>query len=160
MPTSAKSKLKNIYPVREHITTGHRSVSVGYNVLRKFSNGVFWTIFTFVLLLPVSSVFAQDTVGTIPAPPCKSGELCNPIKANSIGEFLTATTKAFITIAFPIVVLMIIYSGFLFVAAQGNEEKLKTAKRTIVWTIIGGLIVLAATVLVNVISGTVTQITT
>ena len=126
--------------------------------MKKNLKNIFWTIFAFVLFLPVSTIFAQDTIGTIPVPPCKSGELCNPIKANSISEFLTDALNAFTTIAFPIVVLMIIYSGFLFVAAQGNEEKLKTAKRTIMWTIVGALIVLGATVLVNAIGGTVDKI--
>lgn len=116
---------------------------------------IFWTVFAFVLLLPMNVVFAKIGIG---GTGCSPGELCNPLAFNSIKEFLTAATKAFTTIAFPIVVLMVIYSGFLFVAAQGNEEKLKTAKRTIMWTIIGALIVLSATVLVNVIGGTVDKI--
>lgn len=125
------------------------------NAKLKLQN-IFWTIFAFGLLLPVNDVFASIH----PAGCDEYSELCNPLKFNSIKGFLIAATDAFIKIAFPIVVLMIIYSGFLFVAAQGNEEKLKKAKSAIMWTIIGGLIVLSATVLVNVIEGTVTQITT
>jgi hypothetical protein len=124
-----------------------------FNML-KFKN-IFWTIFAFVLFLPVNIGFAGDIITKRPA---SKNELINPLAFDSIKEFLIAATDAFIKIAFPIVVLMIIYSGFLFVAAQGNEEKLKTAKRTIMWTIIGALIVLSATVLVNVIGGTVDKI--
>lgn len=112
---------------------------------------IFWTIFAFLLLLPVNVGFAAHGPG-------HDAELQNPLKYNTISEFLTASLKAFTTIAFPIVVLMVIYSGFLFVSAQGNEEKLKKAKATIVWTIIGALIVLSASVLVTVISGTVDKI--
>ena len=55
--------------------------------------------------------------------------------------------------------LAIVYSGFLFVTAQGNETKLEKAKKVIVWTLIGGVLVLGAQVVATAIQGTVRELT-
>jgi hypothetical protein len=52
--------------------------------------------------------------------------------------------------------LAIIYVGFLFVMARGNEEKIRGARSALVWTVIGGLILLGAKAIGLVISATVT----
>ena len=86
------------------------------------------------------------------------GSLENPIKYGSMGEFLVALLDVVVQIAFPIIVLAIIYTGFLFVSARGNEAKLEEAKRTFMWTVVGSLVVLGAAVLSNAIQGTVNQL--
>lgn len=40
--------------------------------------------------------------------------------------------------------VMIVWTGFLFVTAGGSEDKLKTAKASLLWTIVGGAIILGA----------------
>jgi hypothetical protein len=47
-----------------------------------------------------------------------------------------------------------VYVGFQFVAAQGNEEKLRTARNALIWTIIGGAVLLGAEVIMRVIQAT------
>lgn len=113
---------------------------------------IFWLILAFTLFLPISTVFSQ---GQFTGP---SGELKNPIKYDTIKDFLTAMLDALIIIAFPFIVLAVVYAGFLFVSARGNEEKLKTAKRVFVWVIVGSLIILGAKVLSEAIKGTVDKI--
>jgi hypothetical protein len=54
--------------------------------------------------------------------------------------------------------LMIVYVGFLFVAAQGNEEKIRSARSALVWTVIGGLILLGAKAIALVIEQTVSTL--
>lgn len=115
---------------------------------------IYYTIFAFLLLLPVSSVFAEGETQL----PCKTGELCNPIKYGSIKDFLTAILDAVVIIAFPFIVLAIIYAGFLFISAHGNEEKLKRAKTIFFWVIIGALVILGASVLSLAIQGTIEDI--
>jgi hypothetical protein len=53
---------------------------------------------------------------------------------------------------------MIVYVGFLFVAAQGNEEKIRSARSALVWTVIGGLILLGAKAIALVIEQTVSTL--
>ncbi len=83
----------------------------------------------------------------------------NPLKFGTFSAFLTELLNIIIIIAVPIVVLAVIYAGFLFVTAQGNEEKLKKAKHAIVWTLIGALLILGAKVVADAIQGTVSEFT-
>jgi hypothetical protein len=85
-------------------------------------------------------------------------EFCNPISYNDMESFLLAIVNAIIYILFPIIVLMIVYTGFLFVKAQGNPAKLSEARTALMWTIIGGLIVLGSYALAIAIKSTIATI--
>lgn len=82
----------------------------------------------------------------------------NPLQFDSLEELLRAILSALILIAFPILVLFMVYSGFLFISAQGNAEKLSKARTVFIWTLIGALIVLGAQALSIAINETVQQI--
>ncbi|OGD66144.1 hypothetical protein A2Z61_01635 [Candidatus Campbellbacteria bacterium RIFCSPLOWO2_02_35_12] len=111
------------------------------------------SLIVFIFFLPFNIILAGDIV-TKRLP--ETQRLQNPLKGiGNIRQFLTALLDAVVFIAFPFIILMVIYSGFLFVSAQGNEEKLKIAKRTIFWTIVGALIILGASMLSYAIEGTV-----
>lgn len=86
------------------------------------------------------------------------GGFLNPIGFDSLRDFLLALLQVIITIAFPIIVLAVVYTGFLFVSARGSEEKLKTAKKALVWTLVGAMIILGAFVIANAIKETVDEI--
>ena len=55
-------------------------------------------------------------------------------------------------------VLAFIYSGFLYVTAQGNETSLKTAHRALLYTSIGTAILLGSWVIAKVIETTINQL--
>ncbi|MBP6908359.1 MAG: hypothetical protein KBB75_00875 [Candidatus Pacebacteria bacterium] len=84
----------------------------------------------------------------------------NPLGDNirDIPTFIQALLKIVILVGIPIVTLAIIYSGFMFVQAQGNVEKLGTAKKNFVYTLIGAALLLGAFVISRAIQGTVDQI--
>jgi heme/copper-type cytochrome/quinol oxidase subunit 2 len=119
--------------------------------MKKMKN-LFFVIVIILLLLPFGILHA-DHGGPHP--------LGNPLEgtANTIPEFIDKILEMVVTIGGPIVVFFIIYSGFLFVVARGNPEKISTAKTTLFWTIIGAVIVLGALVISTAISGTIDQIT-
>ncbi|MGB3922279.1 MAG: pilin [Minisyncoccia bacterium] len=54
-----------------------------------------------------------------------------------------------------IAVLAFIYSGFLYVTAQGNEQKIKDAHRALLYTSIGAAVLLGAWVIANVVCTTI-----
>jgi hypothetical protein len=58
-----------------------------------------------------------------------------------------------------VAVVFIIYSGFLFVTAQGNETKLATAKKAFLYSVIGTAILLGAWVLSEGVAATIKTIT-
>ena len=84
----------------------------------------------------------------------------NPLGDNirDIPTFIQALLKIVVLVGIPIVTLAIIYSGFMFVQAQGNMEKLGDAKRNFVYTLIGAALLLGAFVISQAIQGTVDQI--
>ena len=88
------------------------------------------------------------------SPSDNSEGLQNPIQFNSISEFLEAFLEVVIQVGAPLVVLAIIYSGFLFVRAQGKPEDLQKAKGAFFWTIIGALLILGASVILALLKGT------
>jgi len=83
----------------------------------------------------------------------------NPLNVDSLRELLEILLTIAVYILFPIIVLMIVYTGFLFVQAQGKPDKIQEARRMLMWTIIGGLIVLGAYALSVGIAATVAEIT-
>ncbi|MBP7741358.1 MAG: hypothetical protein KA104_01535 [Candidatus Pacebacteria bacterium] len=85
-----------------------------------------------------------------------SGGLTNPLNnINSLPEFMNAILDAVIQIGTIVLTLAIVYVGFLFVQAQGNEEKIKSARSALLWTVIGGLVLLGAKTVGLVISSTI-----
>ncbi len=86
------------------------------------------------------------------------GGLENPISSNSLSDFLAKFLGILVQVGFPIIVLAIIYTGFLFVKAQGNPEELQTAKRAFLWTVVGAIILLGASAISVLIQGTVNEI--
>lgn len=84
--------------------------------------------------------------------------LKNPLQYNDITSFIAAALKALVVIALPIITLFIVISGFMFVAARGNESKLEKAKENFLYVIIGALLILGAWVLATLIGGTVSQV--
>lgn len=86
-----------------------------------------------------------------------TGGLQNPLANTSdLPTFLTTILKFITTQIGPaIIILMLVYCGFLFVTAQGNAEKVSTARTALLWTVIGAIILLGATVIEGVITSTV-----
>ncbi len=84
--------------------------------------------------------------------------LQNPLQFPDIATAVAGFLRVLVMVALPIISLFIVYSGFLFVKAQGNQEKLGDAKRNLLYVIIGSILILGAWVIATLIGGTVTQI--
>ncbi|MCK5286138.1 MAG: hypothetical protein KAJ58_02855 [Candidatus Pacebacteria bacterium] len=86
-------------------------------------------------------------------------KLENPIGGTStLAGFVTQILGVVKTIATPIAILAIIYSGFLFVKARGNPGELEKAKETLKWTLVGVAVLLAAELLSSVVEGTINSL--
>lgn len=80
------------------------------------------------------------------------------VSIDNVPQALFTLVDAFLLILAPIAVVMIIYSGFLFVTAQGNETKLTVAKRTLLWAVVGLFLILGAKVLSEAIQATICEL--
>jgi hypothetical protein len=141
-----------------------------YSILSNILKYSFVVVFAFMLIMPV--VFAQDGGGT--NTPNGGGAntpdgggmnitttINNPLGTGgpqTIPDFIKAIVNIVLVVGIPIIALAIIYTGFLFVQAQGNSEKLTKAKNALLYTLIGGALLLGAFVIANAIGTTVDNI--
>jgi len=66
------------------------------------------------------------------------------VSQSTIGHIVGQITQVFLALIGIILVVLIIYSGFLWMTSGGNEEKVGRAKKTIMSSAIGVFIVLSA----------------
>lgn len=107
------------------------------------------SILSFSLLLFPLISFAQAG-GSVTVP--------NPIAVGTIPEFLSALFRIVAEIGAVVLAFYIIYTGFLFVSAQGNESALQKAKESLKWVLIGGAIILGAWVLSEAVRETIVNL--
>lgn len=74
--------------------------------------------------------------------PLNSGD-CTP-NGDCLRSFLMSILDFVIQIGGIAVVLMLVYVGYMFVIAQGNETKITDARKALLWTVIGALILLGS----------------
>lgn len=86
-------------------------------------------------------------------------KLENPIKYDTFSKFTAAVIETAVEVMLPFVVLGFIYSGFLFVKAQGKDEALTDAKKAIWWSIVGAFILFGAWGFAQIISTTISTLT-
>lgn len=88
-----------------------------------------------------------------------SYELTSFLNFGSLEELLVGILNIFIVLATPIIVLFIIYAGFLYVTAQGNAQQVQQATRALTYAIIGAVLILGAVAISEVIQATVSSFT-
>lgn len=94
-----------------------------------------------------------------PSPGGGVGSLVSPLKFNSLVEFFNAVLDVIIIIAVPVIVFFIIWAGFMYVTAGGDTSKIQKATTAFTWVVVGGLLILGAKVLVEIIEGTIDSFT-
>lgn len=82
--------------------------------------------------------------------------LDNPLgNTDSINGLIKKILEGVIKIGLPLIAIAIIYSGFLFVTAQGKPGDIEKAKSALLYTLIGAAILLGAWAIAQLISETV-----
>ncbi len=113
--------------------------------------------FTLLLFLLTQGAHAAEMgsgESTVP-----SGGLTNPLNnINSLPGFMNAILDAVVQLGSIVLVFAIVYVGFKFVTAQGNEEEIRSARTALMWVVIGGLVLLGARTVGLVITTTVEQL--
>jgi hypothetical protein len=85
----------------------------------------------------------------------KSVTLKNPLGNKTLMQFIKDILGVVMVFAVPIIVFFIIYAGFNYVMARGDTGKIETAHKALLYAVVGGLIILGAWVIMEVIQGTV-----
>ncbi len=127
-----------------------------YRIISQVLKYSFVIVIFFSFLFNYVGALEPDAVGGITV---QTG-IVNPLGngLNDIPSFITTIINIVLLVGIPIVTLAIIYSGFLFVQASGNSEKLGTAKKALLYSVVGAALLLGAFVLAEAIKGTVDQL--
>lgn len=85
-----------------------------------------------------------------------SVSLISPLKnIDSIEGLLVAILNIIIILMIPIIVFFIILAGFKYVTAQGNASQVEDATRALTYAIIGGVLILGAVAISQIIANVV-----
>jgi hypothetical protein len=91
------------------------------------------------------------------APSVQTIAIENPLKdsISSLPALITAILNIFKILMIPVIVFFIILSGFKYVTAQGNPGQIEEATTSLTYAVIGGVLVLAAVAIAEIIKNTV-----
>lgn len=109
------------------------------DIFKKIRNPFYWLvslIFSGLVFLITNNVFAAgvgETTGV---------ELINPLGTKSIIQIINNVLNYLIYISVPILAIMILVGGFQILTARDNPEKIKSGRTTIMYAVIGFVIVL------------------
>jgi hypothetical protein len=83
----------------------------------------------------------------------------NPLGETSTIPALIAKVLDFVVqLGTMVAIFFVIYAGFLFVTARGKPDEITKAKTTLLWTLIGALVLIGAQVLSEVICNTAVEL--
>lgn len=82
----------------------------------------------------------------------------NPTNVPTLYDFIKEVLTIVVKIGIPVATVFIIWSGFLFLTAQGDEAQLKKAKTSFVWACVGTAVLLGAWLLATAIKSTIDQL--
>ena len=80
-----------------------------------------------------------------------AAELTNPLKVNSIPEFIGNIIKALLGLSGSIALLMFVWGGIQWLISGGKPEMIKKGKDTIIWAFLGLVVIFTAYTLVSVV---------
>ena len=107
--------------------------------------------------MSLSRIFPLTTLLCYPALLFAQTKLVNPAPGAgyTLQDFIYLLLTILQFVAAPVLVVCIIYAGFLMVTAGGDEAQVTKSKTWIFWTLVGAAIIISAKVIAAFISGTV-----
>ena len=109
------------------------------SIHKNFTRNIIFTILVSALVLCADAAFAAT-------PP----NFTNPVASNDFGTALKKIANAVMKIGIPVLTVAIVYTGFRFVMAQGNEKELEDAKKMLFWVVIATAVIMTAPVIANI----------
>jgi fucose 4-O-acetylase-like acetyltransferase len=121
----------------------------------------FLSIFKYLAIIPVLFIVFSLSASSVQAggspPAIDQVTLENPLNnINSIDALLVAILNIVMILMVPVIVFFIIYAGFKYVMAQGNASQVEEATRALTYAVIGGVLILAALAITEIIRNVVT----
>lgn len=139
------------------------------NLKQIFYLTVYFVVIAF-FILPYSVIAAEGTAGQGIEGTAGQGRIMDPITIGNpfkctagsnctlVGLLEAIINKILLPIGGLVAAVMIIYAGFLYVTAGGNETQIKKAHDALLSAVIGAAILLGAWVISNAIAATIRQL--
>ncbi|MAF20854.1 MAG: hypothetical protein CMI55_04225 [Parcubacteria group bacterium] len=109
-------------------------------MLRNKYKNFYWLIILILVCLPMFEV--------------KAASIDNPLDpTDDFATLVSALVTWVVNILTVVVVIMVIWAGFMFVKAGGNEEQLAQAKKNLAWTFVGLVVILIGQGWVAILGG-------
>lgn len=114
------------------------------------------SIFIATALLPLAINAETPTTGAepTPSPTCEAGSICleNPLGNISDPRVIVGLViKVVLGIVGSLAMVIFIYGGLLWMTSSGNSETITKGRNTLLWAVIGLLVVFGSYTLVNFI---------
>jgi hypothetical protein len=77
--------------------------------------------------------------------------MTNPLKTVNVAEVIGRVIRAILAIIGSIFLMMVIYGGFTWMTAAGNDTKVAKGRSILMWAIIGIIVIFLAWMLVAVV---------
>ena len=109
-----------------------------------------------VLLLPAAALAqlsdAKTDLETV------GGAIGTDATSNSLPELIGNIIAVLLSVLGIIFVVLVVYAGFLYLTAAGEDDKVKTAKKLLSQSIIGLIIIVAAYAIANFVIEALTEV--
>lgn len=119
-------------------------------------------VLTFLALIvaPVAVSVTYGQGASTQSDICPPGRFClpNPLKFNNIWDLLQGMSALAVRLGMVLAVLAFIYAGFMYVTAIGNPTKLTKAHNTLKFVAIGSIIIMSATLIIELVINTLQRI--
>lgn len=89
--------------------------------------------------------------GRCQVPPAESVEWTSPISGTSPSKIIGRIIKTVLGVIGAIALLIFVYGGLMWMTAAGSPEKIKKAQTTLVWAVLGLVVIFASYTLVDFI---------
>jgi len=90
------------------------------------------------------------------AKPALAVALTNPLGGASIPTIIGRIIKAALSVSGSLALLMFIYGGFIWMTSGGSKDKIDKGRKTLIWAVLGLVIVFVAYILVDVVISALT----
>jgi len=75
----------------------------------------------------------------------------NVSKERDLKELVIGWTNFILSVTALLAVVALVWAGFLYVTAAGDDSRMETAKKIVIWVVVGILLILAAYAIVNTV---------
>jgi cbb3-type cytochrome oxidase subunit 3 len=114
-------------------------------------------IFTALVVITSAACMLIGTGDVLAADTSIHSSVFKPLGGRSIPSIIGRLIRGIIAISGVIALAMFVYGGLMWMTSQGNKEKVDKAQKTVVWSVLGLVIIFASYALVSFVLAALSQ---